>query len=874
MSTSSQFNSIETLKSKLDFRMTSLQFSQKKLSAKEWQSIEIPLSNAEKEIIELIQNGFSDPSLRFNKMPTINTFIKMTINEELEKKLFLDLFSVKVDTLLKSLSKVLAKNKKNKSATPMMSAAVTTVQIFCRQMESLLETASQNPKQKNKAKKADIIRVNNAIENLTTNKHFILEFLIFDHIELTLESIVTLDIKNTAKSVYTLAHMGKNTLLQRNPWIQSVAQLAIIAGKQFLGGELETAKLVLKYSGFIIEANQDISRCEDKQLYDHQKQLFSSFRGNSAPKLVFYSAATGTGKTLSPLGLSVDFKIIFVCAARHVGLALARSAIALNKSVAFGFGCESSADIRLHFFAAKEYSRDKKTGGIRKVDNAVGDRVEIMICDIQSYEYAMLYMLAFNKKESLVLYWDEPTISLDQEFHELHQKIHNLWSVNQISKVVLSSATLPEPHELSTVISDFKERFSGAEIVCITSQESNKSVSLISRSGVKVTPHGIFGNSEYSVLQDCLSHCAKNPILLKFFDIGELCKLLIAALDGQFSPYLLPNWACEADLAKISTIDNLTICKIKHFYLNFFQQIDPGKWNDIRPMLASSSVAYVPNILFTTEDAATLTDGPSIFIVENVHTIAQFLLQESRIPAEKLQQVQETIDNNGKHREIYDKLRRNLEDLTAEDMTKERKMAKESVRSSPAVTAINSQLENLAAQIKEVTLDKCFIPNSRAHQAIWASTNPFNPHAFTTHLDAGRIEMVMNLSNVSNCWKILLLMGIGMFPKEGTSEEESLTTEYLEVMKMFANEQKLFLIIAASDYIFGLNYNFCHGILGRDLSSMTQQKATQACGRIGRFNDDHKYTLRLRDDALVNILFLPQKTNLEATNFCRLFVAN
>ena len=44
---------------------------------------------------------------------------------------------------------------------------------------------------------------------------------------------------------------------------------------------------------------------------------------------------TGTGKTLTPIGLSEKNKIIFVCAARHVGLALAKAAISCKKKIAF-----------------------------------------------------------------------------------------------------------------------------------------------------------------------------------------------------------------------------------------------------------------------------------------------------------------------------------------------------------------------------------------------------------------------------------------------------------------------------------------------------------------------------------------------------------
>ena len=162
--------------------------------------------------------------------------------------------------------------------------------------------------------------------------------------------------------------------------------------------------------------------------------IFNKEDNLNIPKLVLYIAPTATGKTLTPIGLSEKYKIIFLCAARHVGVSLAKSAISVGKKVAFAFGCSSAQDIRLHYFAAKEYERHRKSGGIFKVDNSVGDNVEIMICDIKSYEYAMYYMLAFNKEENIITYWDEPTITMDYEDHELHKKIHENWQENKTSK--------------------------------------------------------------------------------------------------------------------------------------------------------------------------------------------------------------------------------------------------------------------------------------------------------------------------------------------------------------------------------------------------------------------------------------------------------
>jgi late competence protein required for DNA uptake (superfamily II DNA/RNA helicase) len=52
---------------------------------------------------------------------------------------------------------------------------------------------------------------------------------------------------------------------------------------------------------------------------------------------------------------------------------------------------------------------------------------------------------------------------------------------------------------------------------------------------------------------------------------------------------------------------------------------------------------------------------------------------------------------------------------------------------------------------------------------------------------------------------------------------------------------------------------------------MTQQKMIQAMGRIGRNNIQQTYTVRFRDDGMLNQLFMKQEENLEALNMCKLF---
>ena len=51
--------------------------------------------------------------------------------------------------------------------------------------------------------------------------------------------------------------------------------------------------------------------------------------------------------------------------------------------------------------------------------------------------------------------------------------------------------------------------------------------------------------------------------------------------------------------------------------------------------------------------------------------------------------------------------------------------------------------------------------------------------------------------------KYLLLFGIGVF-------KQIPDKRYMEIMKQLADEQRLFIIIASTDNIYGTNYQFCH----------------------------------------------------------------
>jgi hypothetical protein len=81
------------------------------------------------------------------------------------------------------------------------------------------------------------------------------------------------------------------------------------------------------------------------------------------------------------------------------------------------------------------------------------------------------------------------------------------------------------------------------------------------------------------------------------------------------------------------------------------------------------------------------------------------------------------------------------------------------------------------------------------------------------------------------------------------------------------------MIIASSDYIYGTNYQFCHGFLSKDLV-LTQEKVIQAMGRIGRNNIQQTYTVRFRDDEQIYKLFTSETDKPEIINMNKLFNTN
>ena len=61
---------------------------QVKLTKSEWDSIEVPVSDAEKDVLKMIRDGYRDTNIRHNATLSLLGFLKLSNNESMELHLF------------------------------------------------------------------------------------------------------------------------------------------------------------------------------------------------------------------------------------------------------------------------------------------------------------------------------------------------------------------------------------------------------------------------------------------------------------------------------------------------------------------------------------------------------------------------------------------------------------------------------------------------------------------------------------------------------------------------------------------------------------------------------------------------------------------
>ena len=87
------------------------------------------------------------------------------------------------------------------------------------------------------------------------------------------------------------------------------------------------------------------------------------------------------------------------------------------------------------------------------------------------------------------------------------------------------------------------------------------------------------------------------------------------------------------------------------------------KWKQIHNyFIEEREQIYKSNIYVTTSDAYTLTDGPTIFLANDVEKIAKFCIQTAKIPGIVIDDIRKTIATNNIISDKVETLEKELED--------------------------------------------------------------------------------------------------------------------------------------------------------------------------------------------------------------------
>ena len=796
-------------------------FKQQKLLKSEWISLERKLDTKDINVLKIIQNGYHDSNICHDFHNTLRNLLK--INDSLD-----DAYIFKTcygDKYKKSIQKT-----------------------KCKLFQNINFKGSDK-----KAKKSDIIRIENTMK---TQKD-----IIDKSIESVILNIIFKIIKNTEDKEYWCLSLHniitKNHHLQINNIVLELSICLLETAKKEFSDK--TIKYILKNSNKCVDNNKYNSILPIK-LYDHQCEIYNIFKNQQEPKLIYYTAPTSSGKTLTPVGLSEQYKIIFLCASKHIGLQLAKNLVNVQKKIAFSFGCDDVSQIRLHNNAASTFIETKYG---KKIDNTDGKNVDIIISDIKSYEIAMLYMLAYSQRENIILFWDEPTIMLDKICSDHHEMMQNVCKINKIPNVILSSATLPPREYLADVESSFMRKFgSNSKVFTVTNCDTISNICLVDECGNVVMPHTYF--ESFDSLQSFLKKDIKK--YYKFFSCQYCSKFILFYCKHK-----------SISLRRLfDNYDSLCSTNIKDVYFDILKSMNDSYW---RLAYDSFNMMYkhkIDNIgtKITAEHGASLVHGPTLYICENTKNVMKYLYTVSKISNETLSNIESNIEYNENILEKIKEEEQKIEfELSKKSNADENDSGKDKINyslSDNSLEKYQQQLDKLNKSLKTITLPYIYIPNTKDHYLKYHPNHEYSESdIFTCVLDETVVQNILKL-DINNIYKILLLQGIGVFSTYKPNNDYNV---YESLVKQLADEKELFVVIADSDYIFGVNYQFCHCYLGKDLSNITHEKIIQAIGRVGRKERNKSFTFRFRSQHHINEFFNGSNNNcIEVVNINKLFI--
>lgn len=260
------------------------------------------------------------------------------------------------------------------------------------------------------------------------------------------------------------------------------------------------------------------------QPYESQIKLMNAMKAHKK-SLILYKAMIGTGKTTITIALAEyviglraslkatnqnEIQLLFACSVEPVRHQVCR--MAYNQQIPFGVATIG----------------DDKVVKVTNNFNCKSDNDRILIVSDLDCAIELL-----NKSQNYMLFVDEPTVGADQQNHPVTKAVSKLMILAP-EKTILCSATLPDPHEIPSIISCFKEKHQSSVIESIYSKESLIGCELITPDGYTFLPHN--NCTSVAELKIIIENLKTKPFIDRLYTAPVLYRLT-----KRMSEYNVPN---------------------------------------------------------------------------------------------------------------------------------------------------------------------------------------------------------------------------------------------------------------------------------------------------------------------------------------------
>lgn len=633
-----------------------------------------------------------------------------------------------------------------------------------------------------------------------------------------------------------------------------------------------------RYPRLVISTKYDtILPITDISPYNSQVELMTALVTPN-PGFYLYKAMIGSGKTTTALSIASYIQELrrqhhyviglFICSVEPVRHQVGR--LLWNGKIPFAVASTESHGVRItnHFSCKKDE-----------------DRIMI-ISDLATG----LYLLK-ERAHEYILFLDEPTIGADQETSVVTNLVSEIM-LNTPPKTIWSSATLPEPDEMTDITGVFTDLYPEGEIHQVRSMESLIGCEIKTFDGNIIAPHTDCTSTDE--VESVISQIQIEPFIQRLYTAPTLYHLTARLEENNVEgvPDLNQHFF-DVNMMNQQQVQNMAITLLT-LLKECDSEVITNVCRHVQPSVPASEEKgddlgfdWDYGTEGTDEDS---TEGQEAKVDESVDIKSTLLTTDAHKymggalyavvdPIETAEQLYNTLMDGVPS--ATDLVARYKRDLAKFKERIERLESKSSKKGSDDEVMNRDQRAMRAQEMVEgeaphIEFPECYQINTRKHIA------QFVPEEKCGNIDISLIRQPFVLESipvddfgVPDWIELLLFAGVGVY----APTSQCMDKKYTDYILSLAAEGRLAFLISDSSISYGANYPLSNVLIDDDLAEQhsvgTIMQLMGRAGRVGQSWAAHAHIGSRTGQLLIRFIKGTETTGVstEAANMCRTLVS-